>query len=384
DRPQWTALACLKPSEAVEQIQQALKAVAEQDDARERIRLAAIVRNYANLIDPLERLDYRPLLVQWAKQATQNAIEIDGLVLHPFEYQVATLHPADEPPPPEGLTPFRFTVVFLNRRGSRFKQTFGRAYQFVEDLPGEVGIEMVAIPSGRFLMGSPGGEGSDRERPQHQVTVPPFFMGRYSITQAQWRAVAAMPKVKRDLKPNPSKFKGDMRPVERVDWHDAMEFCDRLSAHTGRSYSLPSEAEWEYACRAGTTTPFHFGATISPMVANYRGTSTYGNGSKGEYREKTTSVGHFRVANAFGLCDMHGNVWEWCLDSWHDNYKSAPTDGSAWNADRKRVIHVLRGGSWDRNPEGCRSACRGSIVNSDNHNDVTLGFRVVCHVRSTP
>ena len=383
DRPQWTALACLKPSEAVEQIQQALKAVAEQDNAREHIRLAAIVRNYANLIDPLERLDYRPLLVQWAKQATQNAIEIDGLVLHPFEYQVATLHPADEPPPPEGLTPFRFTVVSLDRRGKEAERKSRRAYQFVEDLPGGVGIEMVAIPSGRFLMGSPEGEGGDSERPQHQVTVPPFFMGRYPITQAQWRAVAAMPKVKQDLETDPSHFKGDdMRPVEQVSWDDAMEFCARLSAHTGRSYSLPSEAEWEYACRAGTTTPFHFGETITTDVANYDGNYTYGDGPKGERRGKTTPVGQFGVANAFGLCDMHGNVREWCLDSWHGNYEGAPTDGSAWDADGARDGRVRRGGSWDAYPTYCRSAYRN--FNFPANRLINGGFRVVCHVRGTP
>ena len=381
DRPQWTALACLKPSEAVEQIQQALRAVAEQDDAREHIRLAAIVRNYANLIDPLEQLDYRPLLVQWAKQATQNAIEVDGLVLHPFEYQVATLHPDDEPPPPEGLTPFRFTVVSLDHQGQEVDRQSRRAYQFVEDLPGGVGLEMVAIPSGQFLMGSPEGEGRNSERPQHQVTVPSFFMGRYPITQAQWRAVAAMLKVEKDLETDPSRFKGDMRPVEYVTWHDAMEFCARLSAHTGRSYSLPSEAEWEYACRAGTTTPFHFGETITTDVANYDGNRPYGDGLKGERRGKTTPVGQFGVANVFGLCDVHGNVWERCLDFWHDNYERAPTDGSAWDTGGARGRRLRRGGSWGSTPRNCRSAYRVNSSPAFRGND--LGFRVVCHVRGT-
>ncbi|MFM9160298.1 MAG: formylglycine-generating enzyme family protein, partial [Dolichospermum sp.] len=129
-------------------------------------------------------------------------------------------------------------------------------------------------------------------------------------------AVAALPQVNQELKPNPSRFKGDgstlltnHRPVERVSWHDAVEFCARLSNYTKRPYRLPSEAEWEYACRAGTTTPFHFGETMTTDLANYNGNYTYGDGSKGVYREETTEVGSFKIANEFGLYDMHGNVW---------------------------------------------------------------------------
>ena len=263
--------------------------------------------------------------------------------------------------------------------------------RFFEDLGNNVRLEMVLIPSGTFLMGSPDDEPGrhDSEGPQHLVTVPTFFMGRYPITQAQWRAVAAMPKVEHDLEPDPSEFKGDQRPVEQVSWEEPMEFCARLSAHTKRSYSLPSEAEWEYACRAGTTTPFHFGETITTDVANYRGTDnkeynwsgSYGDGPKGEYREETTPVDYFGVANAFGLCDMHGNVWEWCLDSWHENYEGAPTDRSAWNAYGARDRRVLRGGSWDFNPGYCRSAYRDDINPAYRYYD--YGFRVVCHVRGT-
>ena len=261
-----------------------------------------------------------------------------------------------------------------------------------EELGSKMPLEMVLIPSGTFLMGSPDDEPDryDSEGPQHLVTVPTFFMGRYPITQEQWRAVAAMDKVKIDLKPDPSEFKGDKRPVEQVSWEDAMEFCARLSAHTGRSYSLPSEAEWEYACRAGTTTPFHFGETITTDVANYRGTDnkdrnwsgSYGDGPKGEYREETTPVDYFGVANAFGLCDMHGNVWEWCLDSWHDNYEGAPTDGSAWDADWARDRRVLRGGSWNGYPTFCRSAYRHYSYPADR--GLSYGFRLFCHVRGTP
>jgi formylglycine-generating enzyme required for sulfatase activity len=211
-----------------------------------------------------------------------------------------------------------------------------------------VTLEMVAIPGGTFLMGSPESEPerSDRESPQHTVTIQPFFMGKFPVTQAQWQAVASLPKVNIDLKPDPSNFKGANRPVEQVSWNDAVEFCARLSKATGREYRLPSEAEWEYACRAGTTTPFHFGETITTDLANYDGNYTYGSGSKGQYRKQTTDVGSF-PANAFGLHDMHGNVWEWCQDTWHENYNGAPTDGSAWvDENANQNIRILRGGSW--------------------------------------
>ncbi len=191
---------------------------------------------------------------------------------------------------------------------------------------------MIEIPTGTFSMGAPGQEldSNNTERPQHKVTVPSFYMGRYPVTQAQWKFVATLPQVNKKLDPNPSGFEGDNRPVERVSWYDAVEFCDRLSRHTKRQYRLPSEAEWEYACRAGTKTPFHFGGTITTDLANYNGNETYGQGPKGVDRQKTTEVGSFGVANNFGLYDMHGNVWEWCLDDWHNDYTDAPTDGSAW------------------------------------------------------
>ncbi|MBD1211522.1 MAG: formylglycine-generating enzyme family protein [Dolichospermum circinale Clear-D4] len=253
------------------------------------------------------------------------------------------------------------------------------AQYFIEDLGHGIQLEMVMIPSGSFMMGSPETEeGSNNdERPQHQVTIKAFCLGKYQVTQAQWKAVAAFPKVNRELKPDPSKFKGDNRPVEQVSWEDAVEFCLRLSQYTGRTYSLPSEAQWEYACRAGTTTPFHFGETITTDLANYNGGSSYGQGPKGVYREETTAVGSFGVANNFGLYDMHGNVWEWCQDHWHSNYEGAPTDGSAWLTNKKDSNRrLLRGGSWGTYPEDCRSAYR-SYDNLDD-GDNGIGFRVVC------
>jgi len=252
------------------------------------------------------------------------------------------------------------------------------AQYFIEDLGNGIQLEMVMIPSGSFIMGSPETEeGSTDERPQHQVTIKAFCLGKYQVTQAQWKAVAAFPQVNKELKLDPSRFKGDNRPVEQVSWEDAVEFCDRLSQYTGRTYRLPSEAEWEYACRAGTTTPFHFGQTITTDLANYNGGRVYGQGPKGVYREETTEVGSFGVANNFGLYDMHGNVWEWCQDDWHNNYEGAPTDGSAWlDNEESSNRKLLRGGSWHYVPGDCRSACR--TYSSLGLDYDYIGFRVVC------
>ena len=249
---------------------------------------------------------------------------------------------------------------------------------FTEDLGSDIGLDMILIEGGTFLMGSPPDELEqyDYESPQHSVKVPTFFMGRYPITQAQWRVVASFPQVDRKLDPALSYFKGDNRPVECISWYDAVEFCQRLSQYTHRTYRLPTEAEWEYACRARTRTPFYFGETITAELANYRATEIYGDGATGEYRQETTPVDHFGIANGFGLCDMHGNVWEWCLDNWHDNYENAPNDGSAWLTDDESAGRVLRGGSWGVIPGYCRCASR-------NHNypgnvNINIGFRVVC------
>ena len=282
---------------------------------------------------------------------------------------------------------FEFETVTVNRRGEEINRETKQAQYFIEYLNEDTILEMVSIPSGTFIMGSPEGEGYDYEKPQHEVSIQSFFMSKYQVTQAQWKAVAALPKVNRDLEAEPSYFKGDNLPVETVSWYDAVEFCARLSQHIGREYRLPSEAQWEYACRAGTTTPFHFGQTITGDLANYNAKITFADEPQGEYREKTTPVGKF-LPNTFGLYDMHGNVWEWCLDDWHFNYKGAPTDGNPWfdgsendNLFQKQGIASLRGGSWVFYPKNCRSASRNLInraVRDNFNNDV--GFRVVCGV----
>jgi formylglycine-generating enzyme required for sulfatase activity len=289
---------------------------------------------------------------------------------------------------------FEFATIAVKEKGRSKKgrsleilRHAGRGWQFVEQLGDEVGLEMVAIQGGEFLMGSPADELDryDFESPPRRLAVPDFYRGKYPVTQAQWRFVAGLPLINLELNSDPSRFKGNNCPVEQISWKEAVEFCDRLSQHTGRKYRLPSEAEWEYACRAGTTTPFHFGETIATDLANYRGTDWeyekkvypgfYGAGTRGEFREQTTDVGIF-PANAFGLHDMHGNVWEWCLDHWHDSYVGAPIDGMAWIDQEQDSNRLLRGGSWLYNPANCRSAVRN--LNAPDDHNIILGFRVVC------
>ena len=252
---------------------------------------------------------------------------------------------------------------------------------FSEDLGDGIFLDLVLIPPGQFLMGSPPDEldRRDSEGPQHEVTIAkPFLMGQCPVTQAQWARVAKMKQVKRSIDLQPSRFKGDDRPVEQVSWLDAEEFCLRLSVHTKRTYRLPSESEWEYACRAGTTTAFHFGETIDTELANYdANVNPYGRGEKGKDRGKTTPIKTF-PANSFGLYDMHGNVWEWCLDAWHSNYEGAPIDGSARtdaSNDSGSRLKIMRGGSWIIGPRYCRSAYR-DWRSADGRNSY-FGFRVV-------
>ena len=268
---------------------------------------------------------------------------------------------------------FTFEVVSLNNSGHIINRTQGSARQKIEDLGNGIKLEMVYIPGGSFLMGSPENEAArcNEKDLQHEVTVQPFYMSKYPITQDQYQALMGN---------NPSFFKGGSLPVERINWHYATKFCQKLSQKTGKIYRLPSESQWEYACRAGTTTPFYFGETITYELVNYRSNLfTYANEPKGKYREKTTDVGTF-PPNTFGLYDMHGNVWEWCADDWHDNYNDAPTDGSVW-LDGDTNCSLLRGGSWLFNAIGCRSAVRLKYDRRGIH-DTDFGFRLVRFVGS--
>jgi formylglycine-generating enzyme required for sulfatase activity len=242
------------------------------------------------------------------------------------------------------------------------------------------GPEMVVVPAGKFLMGSPDDEPQrdDDEGPQHEVTFArPFAVGRHSVTRGQFAAFvnatghnAAGPWRK------PGFRQDDSHPVVCVSWDDAKTYAAWLAKIAGCPYRLLTEAEWEYVARAGTTTPFWWGSSITPEQANYNGNYLYeGGGSKGEYRQGTVPVGSFDP-NPWGLYNVHGNVWEWCEDTWHDNYNGAPTDGSAWipkRASRRGESgRVVRGGSWDDYPRYLRAAQR-SRYSVENLN---YGFRL--------
>ncbi|MCA2721164.1 MAG: SUMF1/EgtB/PvdO family nonheme iron enzyme [Microcystis sp. M048S1] len=264
----------------------------------------------------------------------------------------------------------------------------------IEELEDGINLEIVEVPGGEFWLGSSEGEEGvySDERPQHKVKISPFLMGKYPITQAQWRAVASLPKVERDLNPEPSYYKGNSRrPVECISWYEAVEFCERLSRWSqekgkGYQYRLPSEAEWEYACRSVISyqssviseesiqnpiyPPYHFGWKIDPALANYEQTAP----------ARTTAVGRFQIVNAFGLYDMHGNVWEWCSDDWHDNYEGIPTDGWAGLSGKNSQYKLMRGGSWTVKQESCRCAVRSK--NTPDYNYYNIGLRVVASSRT--
>jgi formylglycine-generating enzyme required for sulfatase activity len=261
----------------------------------------------------------------------------------------------------------RLEVIMVNNWGEEISKNISVGYQKQENLGEGVYLTMIYIPAGTFIMGANTGEigASQDEYPQHQVNIAePFYMSKYPITQAQYKAIMNGK--------NPSDTLGDQRPVERITWDMAINYCQQLSAKTSKTYRLPSESEWEYAARAGTQTPFHFGETLTYTLANYRANYTYGNGQIGDEPGQTTDVGLYSP-NAFGLYDIHGNVWEWCQDDWHKNYYSAPTDGNAWlNTDGN--IKILRGGSWCDGPAYCRVAARYYIHRS--FIDNLFGFRV--------
>jgi len=291
--------------------------------------------------------------IEFNQKITTNVSEV-------FETTVA----ASPIVPPTAKT-FSFTVITVDSYGKiSNKQTNSGTFINLE-LGNGINLELVYILGGSFLMGSSDDdrEGFERERPQHQVQVNPFWMGKYPVTQAQWQQIMGN---------NPSYFPGYNRPVERVSWDDCVNFCEKLSQQLGKEIRLPSEAEWEYACKAGTTTPFHYGLTLTGELANYNANRTYANEPKGQDRQETTEVGQF-PPNAFGLYDLHGNIWEWCQDGWHNNYQGPPVDGSPWLGNNR--LKVLRGGSWSNVAESCRSNCR--LCNYSDYSSNNDGFRIV-------
>ncbi|HTR14844.1 MAG TPA: SUMF1/EgtB/PvdO family nonheme iron enzyme [Roseiarcus sp.] len=309
-------------------------------------------------------------------------------------------------PPAPSLRQTAFDTAALDRKGAPLQTQKASAAVFTEPLTAGAGLDMVAIPGGEFIMGSPPYEPKRRanEGPQHVVKLNPFFLGASPVTQAQWAAVVMShpEKIVRGLDPFPALFKGADLPVESIDWNEADEFCRRLAEITGRAYRLPSEAEWEYACRAGSAAPFNVGPTITTDLANYCGaggavcgesdgksvasniydgvaydSGAYDEGPVGIFRGKTTPAGTF-PPNRFGLYDMHGNVWEYCLDVATPNYSDASPTGAANLAGS--AGRILRGGSWSHNPAICRSAYRDEIAPDNPGWRGRIGLRVACTI----
>lgn len=285
---------------------------------------------------------------------------------------------------------FQFTTAQLDERGDVIERKPGQARGLVEDLGGGAKIEMIELAGGEFWMGSTDAEAQTAfnevkryfkgtqqkwytaETPRHRVAVSSFLMGKHPVTQAQWMEVMG------NLPEIPDNLRGDEHPVVMVSWEEADAFCQELSRRTKRKYRLPTEAEWEYACRAGTTSPFAFGQNINPEIVNYAGSHPYGSAPKGIYRQKTVPVGSLGVANAFGLCDMHGNVWEWCSD-WYDSgyYEECRKQGVAIDPQGPGAgsFRVLRGGGWSSSAVYCRSAFRHYVAPGNRYGSV--GFRLV-------
>ena len=289
-----------------------------------------------------------------------------------------TVTVASGPKPMPPMQSFSFDALRVDPAGHQESSRRLQARYFSESIDREVSIDMVDIPGGSFLMGAPPEYQKERpsESPQRRLEVPRFFISSYEVTETEWEAVSRLPRVNRDLEAKPSSFKGDgLMPVEHVSWWEAVEFCDRLSRATGRTYRLPTEAEWEYACRAGTTTAFHFGETITADLVNYDANYPFGKGPKGTPRRMPVPEGSINAPNAFGLYDMHGNVAEWCLDVWHENYVDAPRDASCWQSGGDPTSRVVRGGSYVDGGDNCRSAVR--VKDPADTTVAYIGFRVV-------
>lgn len=247
----------------------------------------------------------------------------------------------------------------------------GLAIEKKIDLGSDVNMVMVFIPAGEFEMGSPLEElKRDDDEAQHRIKLTkPFYMGKFEVTQMQYRVI---------MTDNPSKFDGDNLPVDNVNWYEAARFIKRLNDKTGLKFRLPSEAEWEYACRAGTTTAFNTGTTIDSDFANYDATAPYADGIIGKELKRTNKVGSY-PANAFGLYDMHGNVWEWCSDVYDKNYyKVTPTFDPTGPQEQEGGDRVIRGGAWNEKAHKCRSADRNN--RSPKANQPIIGFRVVLDI----
>ena len=301
------------------------------------------------------RLTNQPRVIKPPLGKLRSFEPVNKLRSLPSEDRQQEFAPIEETPPPKPhrqlVTPVPVIVPPPPPRPRVSHQNF------TEDLGKGVRLEMIAIPGGTFQMGS---DEYDNEKPIHPVTLSPFHIGKYQITQAQWQAV---------MRNNPSHFKGDNLPVEQVSWQAAFEFCLKLSEKTGKEYRLPTEAEWEYACRAGSTTRYCSGDDEASLEKY----AWYDKNAGG----KTHPVGE-KLPNDWGLYDMHGNVWEWCQDWYNENYyKQSPKENPQGSSSGQ--YRVLRGGSW-YDYFNCRSANRVGFA--PDVIDPPFGVRVVCVART--
>lgn len=321
-----------------------------ENSPKNRYRLAREVIEAVNSREPA-----RTSQIATGDRPTDSVTDANLRInLQSFEFEVITLEVT-------GKTGFLGgkTIIESNiyRRSAQY---------FTEEIGGGIELEIIAIPGGQFMMGS--SDLASWQNRQRQVNIEPFFLSKYPVTQAQYKSV---------MSNNPSKFWGDNRPVEGVSIDDTKEFCAKLSHLTGKKYRLPSEAEWEYAARANTTTNYHFGDVINTDVANYKHNYTYGGASKGIDRQQTTDVGTFS-ANNFGLYDIHGNVWELCSDTWHDIYGGAPGGISFGNIGGDGNRSPIRGGSWSSTAQECACAYRYFAWRMTGISNNNIGFRVAC------
>ncbi len=263
------------------------------------------------------------------------------------------------------MSSYEFISPTIDAQGVVVEQRPGRAQQLSVALAAGVELELVEVPGGSFRLGTAHGQGYPDEEPRHFVQLAAFWIGKYPVSQRQWGALMGAHR---------GRFSGQDLPVDTVSWVEAFRFCERLSKKIGQRCALPSEAQWEYTCRAGTNTPYCYGPTLTTELANYNGEFTFRGGPKGIYRHVTTVVGSF-PPNAFGLYDLHGGLWEWCADAWHDDYGGAPPDGSPWEGGPKVDYRAARGGCWHDIPEVCRSAAR--LKARANEGDEFMGFRIV-------
>jgi eukaryotic-like serine/threonine-protein kinase len=343
----------------------------EQQSSLQLLRQEKIVSTIENLaFKPINRSNFLKLMGFGTTLITSSWVVSQFSRNHdeaqPLASQRIVVGSIDQP------TTIQVTSIKLNECGDIIDRPQSRVQIFQEELSKGIFLTMVKIPAGKFMMGSPFKEEGQaiHEQPQHLVNISEFYLGETQITQSQWNSIfpeRAIP------------ISGDSRlPIDSINWLDAVEFCERLSKKTGCKYRLPSESEWEYACRGKTTTPFAYGDTILPSIVNYNAEHPYKQAAKGTCRQKATYVGTF-YPNQFGVYDMHGNLWEWCLDEWVPDYIGAPTDGTARGNIHTRgddLLKVVRGGSWFTHARNCRAASRSSLFASfrDHH----YGFRVVC------